>query len=85
MYRTDGQVLRRDLTKPMYACLSALADGRTLGQAVRAAEPAWHGPFADYDRAVFQWFQSWTADGLFVAVDTGRPRTTPEGAPALPS
>lgn len=66
VYRCGFQVYRRDQEPEQYKLLSVLAEGRTLGAAVRASigrRPA------SADRLAYRlgaWFREWAAGGIFV-------------------
>jgi hypothetical protein len=66
VYRRDYSVLRTDLTRPQYELLSALAAGSSLGQAVATA--ALQLRASRRESAVFRWFSSWVAAGMFSKV-----------------
>lgn len=59
VYRKDWRVFRLGLQARPYAVLRALADGRTLAEALGRAGG---------DLAVGEWFQAWAAEGLFAAL-----------------
>jgi hypothetical protein len=64
VYRRDYACMVLELTKPAYVMLSALAAGKTLGDAILAGRmntPARHV-------LLTEWFREWTAEGLFQAV-----------------
>jgi len=63
VYRRDYSVMRLDLTRPQYALLAALAGGTPLGEAVAAAALALRA--SRRESAVFRWFSSWVAAGMF--------------------
>ena len=65
VWRHRGRAWRRALTGPMHAGLASLARGATVGGAVRAIARAWDGPAHALQASVFEWFQTWAADGLF--------------------
>ncbi len=58
IYRKDYQVWRRRLSKPGYRILSSLTSGDSFGAALQHAGEAAH--------LIGDWFQNWSADGLFV-------------------
>jgi hypothetical protein len=68
VYRRAFQVYRRDQELAQWRLLAALASGRTLAQAVRAAV---RGRRMSPDRLATmlgRWFREWAAAGLFVGV-----------------
>jgi hypothetical protein len=71
VYRKDLRVWRLDLTRPMHAALSALARGRTLGQALRAASRADDGDRSTLAARVRRWFALWVEEGVFAGVRRG--------------
>jgi hypothetical protein len=71
-YRRNYQVHRMDLSEPAYELLSALASGRTLGEAIVAVLSRKWRP-AVKQTQLFEWFRDWMAEGLFQGVDPGDP------------
>lgn len=61
VYRKDWQVWRLGLPEPMYRVLGALIEGQPFAQALEAG--------GEHELDLSYWFQQWSADGLFVAVD----------------
>ena len=59
IYRRDGRVWRTELPEAAFHILTALRDGRPFGEALEAAE--------DAEIDVGQWFQEWSANGVFTA------------------
>jgi hypothetical protein len=59
VFRKDDRVWRQRLAGPAHAVLTALAGGRSLGEALAHAEDA---------EQVGAWFREFAADGLFSAV-----------------
>ncbi len=59
VYRHQDRVYRLTLSRPMFGVLAALCEGRTFGDAL--------GTLATEKVQVTRWFQTWSADGLFVA------------------
>jgi hypothetical protein len=69
-YRRNYQVHRMDLAAPAYELLSALASGRTMGDAITAVlTRRWRR--AVKQSQLFEWFRDWMAEGLFQAVELG--------------
>ncbi|MBI3267926.1 MAG: putative DNA-binding domain-containing protein [Planctomycetes bacterium] len=69
VYRKDYLVWRLPLAREGFALLSALAEGKTLGEALEAAASA---PDADPEWILGMlpgWFREWTAEGFFVGVE----------------
>jgi hypothetical protein len=66
VYRRDYSVMRLDLTRPQHDLLAALADGTPLGEAVAAAALGLRA--SRRESAVFRWFSSWVAAGMFSRV-----------------
>ncbi len=62
IYRADYKVWRLPLPRPMFEVLSALAAGRPFATALAAA--------GDHTEDIQHWFQEWSGDGLFTAIDT---------------
>jgi hypothetical protein len=69
VYRKDFRVWRADLTRPMHAALGALARGRTIPAAIRAAGRVFEGSRADLERQVAAWFADWRREGIFQSVE----------------
>lgn len=69
-YRRKYQVHRMDLIEPAYELLSALASGRTMGDAIMAVLTRKWRP-AVKQLQLFEWFRDWMAEGLFQAVEPG--------------
>ena len=67
-YRCNYQVHRMDLAEPAYELLSALASGRTLGDAIMAVLTRKWRPAVKQSQ-LFEWFRDWMAEGLFQAVE----------------
>ena len=70
--RRDFVVRRYPLNEPQWMLLSALQEGRTVGEAIEAAAPS----VPEMDDARFgallrEWFGQWTADGFFMSVQPG--------------
>jgi len=63
VYRRDYSVMRLDLTRPQHDLLAALAAGAPLGEAVASAALALRA--ARRESAVYRWFSSWIAAGMF--------------------
>jgi len=66
VYRREYSVMRLDLSRPQHELLAALAAGRLLGEAVAAA--ALDVRASRREGAVFRWFSSWVAAGMFSRV-----------------
>lgn len=73
VYRKDGRSWRRPLTEPMFAALSALAEGKAVPYALEAAAAAWEGSDEELEQSVFRWFREWVAEELFAEVHTSTP------------
>jgi hypothetical protein len=67
VWRRDYGIVRMDLTRPAFDLLAQLADGRTLGQAMRKALSG-RGRRRASEHDVFRWFREWTGGGAFQAV-----------------
>jgi len=65
VYRKDYNVWRSTLRKEAFAVLAAIAAGKALAPALRAAKG---------DADVGAWFKDWATDGLFAGVRIGRGR-----------
>jgi hypothetical protein len=61
VYRKEYQVWRLGLPEPMYRVLGALIEGQPFARALEAG--------GEHELDLSYWFQQWSADGLFVAVD----------------
>jgi len=57
IFRRDYAPLTLELTKPAFRILSALAAGKTLGEAIRTTRTA--------NESLYRWFQIWVSEGLF--------------------
>jgi hypothetical protein len=68
VYRKDFQVWRMDLSEPMFVALSALAKGKTIPAAIKAASRVFDGSREELEVSVFRWFADWRNEGLFQAV-----------------
>jgi len=79
-YRRNYQCRRMDLTQPAFELLSALADGKTLGEAIESAFVRKRRP-AVKEEQLFDWFRDWMAAGLFQVVELAAP--PPAGAGPL--
>ena len=62
--RKGGRVWRTRLPAAIFAVLSALAAGEALAAALEAG-----GEIADAGDGIGRWFQEWSADGVFVAIE----------------
>lgn len=69
-YRRNYQVHRMDLTEAAYELLSALASGRTMGEAITTVLTRKRRPVVK-ESQLFEWFRDWMAEGLFQAVEPG--------------
>jgi hypothetical protein len=67
-YRREYGLHRMDLTQPAYELLSALASGKTLGEAIISVLPRKWRP-AVKEAHLFEWFRDWMAEGLFQSVE----------------
>ena len=72
-YRRNYQVHRLDLAEPAYELLSALASGRTMGQAIASLLSRKWRPALKHAQ-LFDWFRQWMSEGLFQSVEL--PATT---------
>jgi len=67
-YRREYGLHRMELTQPAYELLSALASGKTLGEAIISVLPRkWRTPVRESN--LFEWFRDWMAEGLFQSVE----------------
>jgi hypothetical protein len=73
VFRRDYSVRRLELTRPGHDLLSALAAGRTLGDAVTAAARR-RGAAARHTQ-LHRWFRQWMASGLFAGLEEPEPST----------
>ena len=60
-YRRNFNVHRLNLSRPAYHLLQAVCAGRPLNEAVAACTVS--------EKRLFGWFQEWTAEGLFQAIE----------------
>ena len=60
IYRKHGRVWRTRLPGPIFAILGALAGGQPFARALEAG--------GEHGEDLGRWFQEWSADGVFVAV-----------------
>jgi hypothetical protein len=67
-YRRNFSVSRRDLERPAYELLSALAAGKTVGDAIVAVMTQRWRP-ALKEARLFEWFRDWMAEGFFQSVE----------------
>jgi hypothetical protein len=75
-YRRNYQVHRMDLTGPAYELLSALASGRTIGDAISTVLSRKWRPAVKHAQ-LFEWFRDWMAEGLFQAVELAAVKPIP--------
>jgi len=68
VWRRDFVVWRQALTRAQFAVLEALGRGRTMGEAVSAAEEVWTGAADELEGELFGWFAEWLREGLFTAI-----------------
>ncbi len=80
VWRRGDVVWRQDVDAPRFALLDALARGRTVRRALAAAAAAFPGDPADLTPRVFEWFERWTAEGLFASVEARAARARPTRA-----
>jgi len=78
-YRANYGLHRMDLTQPAYELLSAIASGKTLGDAILSVMSRKWRP-AVKQQHLFEWFRDWMAEGFFQAVELAEPAA--ESAPA---
>jgi hypothetical protein len=69
VYRRDYSVLRLELTRAQYELLTDLTGGATLGRAVAAAALKLRA--SRRESAIFRWFSSWVAEGMFSRIEAG--------------
>jgi hypothetical protein len=69
VYRKEYVVWRMDLTQPMYAVLSALAERKTLHEAIEAGAKVFRGSAEELQAHIFQWFAEWVSEGFFTAIE----------------
>jgi hypothetical protein len=67
-YRRNFSVSRRDLERPAYELLSALAAGKTVGDAIVAVMTQRWRP-ALKEARLFEWFRDWMGEGFFQSVE----------------
>jgi len=66
--RANYDVHRIDLTQPAFELLSALASGRTVGDAIVGVMTRKWRPAVKQSQ-LFEWFRDWMAEGFFQAVE----------------
>ena len=71
-YRANYSLHRMDLTQPAYELLSALAGGKTMGEAIESVMIRKWRP-AVKEAHLFEWFRDWMAEGFFQSVELGSP------------
>ena len=69
-YRHNYGLHRMDLTQPAFELLWALAEGKTLGEAIVSVMTRRWRP-AVKESNLFEWFRDWMAEGFFQAVEVG--------------
>ncbi len=67
-YRRDYHVHRMDLAQTAYELLSALAGGKTVGEAIIEVMTVKRRPAVKQSQ-LFGWFRDWMAEGLFQSVE----------------
>jgi hypothetical protein len=67
VHRVDDSVFFRRIEREEFAILSALRDGKTLGQAIEAAFKTSKVPIQARATALQEWFQNWSSLGWFSA------------------
>ena len=71
VYRKKNfQVWRMELDRPQFAMLTALARGKTVGQAVEACLEVPEAQSLDLAASVKSWFDEWAASGFFASSGT---------------
>ncbi len=78
-YRRNYHVHRVDLEQPAYELLSALAGGKTVGEAIVSVMIRKWRPAVKQAR-LFEWFRDWIAEGLFQSVELENSSSKPAGA-----
>ena len=71
IYRRNYEVWRKDLDHPEYAILTALAKGKTVGEALAGALELPEMP-KDVGAAVTGWFKNWAANGFFSKIELAK-------------
>jgi hypothetical protein len=69
-YRANYSLHRMDLTQPAYELLSALAEGKTMGDAIESVMIRKWRP-AVKEAHLFEWFRDWMAERFFQSVELG--------------
>lgn len=69
VYRKDFVIWRMELTQPMHAVLSALAERQTLREAIEAGAEVFDGGAEELQGKIFGWFSEWVAEGFFSAIE----------------
>jgi hypothetical protein len=69
VYRKDYVVWRMELTQPMHAVLSALAEHKTLREAIEAGAKVFRGSAEELQSQIFGWFAEWVGEGFFAAIE----------------
>ncbi|HYL38902.1 MAG TPA: DNA-binding domain-containing protein [Bryobacteraceae bacterium] len=73
-YRSNYNLHRMDLAEPAYGLLSALASGKTLGEAIVSTLTRKWRP-AVKQAQLFEWFRDWMAEGFFQSVELAGDRS----------
>ena len=69
-YRHNYNLHRMDVTQPAYQLLSALAEEKTLGEAIVPVMTRKWRP-AVKESHLFEWFRDWMAEGFFQSIELG--------------
>lgn len=70
VWRKNYEVWRLDLGRPAFDFLHALSKGRPFGRAVSESARKLQGNAGEQ---LFRWLRDWVAEGMFQAVERGRP------------
>ena len=68
VYRRDYSVSRLELTRPQHELLGDLVAGKPLGEAVAAAALKLRA--SRRESAIYRWFSSWIAEGMFSRIES---------------
>jgi hypothetical protein len=69
VYRKEYVGWRMELTQPMHAVLTAMAERKTLREAIEAGAGVFRGSPEELQAQIFQWFAEWVGEGFFTAIE----------------
>lgn len=71
VWRKEWVVWRMDVSESMFAVLSELKQGRTIGQALERGAQHFHGAPEALQQEIARSFGEWIAEGLFASIEPG--------------